>query len=38
VRVAEGNDPPHNLNLVRFYRLQAEADLLKLKETLKAEK
>jgi hypothetical protein len=27
VRVAEGNDPPHNLNLVRFYRLQAEADL-----------
>ena len=33
-RVSSGTDPSHQLNLARFYRLQAEADLLILKEQL----
>jgi hypothetical protein len=33
-RVLAGHDPPHQLNLIRFDRLQAEADLIQLKERL----
>jgi hypothetical protein len=34
-RVREGNDPPHRLNLVRFHRHGAEADLLVLLDEVK---
>jgi hypothetical protein len=33
-RTSAGNDPPQQLNVCRFHRLQAEADLLRLKEQL----
>jgi hypothetical protein len=35
-RTNAGTDPPHALNEARFHRLQAEADLLRLKEELAA--
>ncbi len=37
-RVDAGNQPPQDLSLIRFHRLQAEADLLKLKDSLKDKK
>ena len=37
-RVDSAGDPSQNLNLVRLQRLQAEADLLRLKESLKGGK
>ncbi|WP_439622246.1 hypothetical protein [Gemmata sp.] len=37
-RVETGNSPPQDLHSVRFQRLQAEADLLALKESLKSAK
>jgi hypothetical protein len=37
-RVGGVGEPPQTLNLVRYQRLQAEADLLKLKESLKGGK
>jgi hypothetical protein len=37
-RVNAGHFPPHQLNLVAFYRLQAEADLIQKKESLKGGK
>jgi hypothetical protein len=36
VRVADGNEHPHMLPLVRFRRLKAEAELLKLKEEIES--
>lgn len=38
IRVDLGNQAPQDRNSSRFYRLQAEADLLKLKESLKDKK
>jgi hypothetical protein len=38
MRVNAGVDPPQHENLARFYRLQAEADLIQLKESLKGGK
>lgn len=35
-RVNAGTDPPQQLNLARFYRLQAVADLIRAKEQLRA--
>lgn len=38
LRVTTGSDPPQNLSSARFTRLQAEVELLKLKESLKGGK
>jgi hypothetical protein len=35
VRVSNGTDPPSQLDAVRFYRYQTEADLLRLKDEVK---